>query len=212
MRPLPPCSTFKIANSLIGLDDGKVAASTTYKWDGSPQPVSAWERDADMKTAFRNSIVWWFLRLAVQVGSGRYAERLKAFGYGDGDVSGPVTTFWLGPTQQGSLSISAREQAAFLHRLYAGKLPVKPQTAAVVEGFMHDDRSPPGVDLGGKTGTCRSSPDGERQVGWWVGRLKTPTRDLVFAAVNEGETAVPGAEVEARMRQVFADVGDLPPQ
>jgi beta-lactamase class D len=212
MRQLPPCATFDIANTLIGLDDGKVTPTTALKWDGSPQPVSAWERDADMKAAFRNSIVWWFQRLAVQVGASRYAERLKAFGYGDGDVSGPVTSFWLGPTQGGSLGISAREQAGFLQRLYAGKLPVKPEAAAAVLAVLHDDAGASGVDISGRTGTCRSSPDGSRQTGWWVGRLKTPARDVVFAAVNEGDIALPGAEVEARLRQVFTDVGDLPPQ
>jgi bla regulator protein BlaR1 len=173
--------------------------------------VSAWEHDADMKTAFRHSIVWWFQRLAAQVGQDRYAERLKAFGYGDADVSGPATAFWLGPTQGGKLSISPREQAAFLHHLYHGELPVKPESVAAVEGFMHDDDSPAGTDVGGKTGTCASSADGRRQVGWWIGHLKTGSRDQVFAAMMEGEAAPPGAEIEQRLRLVFSDVGYLPP-
>ncbi len=211
-RRLPPCSTFKIANSLIGLDAGVVTPTTVFKWDGKPQPIKAWEQDADMRRAFKESIVWWYQRVAQQVGADAYRERLKAFDYGNKAPDGPLTTFWLGPAQGGSLAISTREQAAFLHRLYAGRLPVKPESLKYVESIMVDEIRNGSV-MSGKTGTCDSAADGSRQVGWWVGRLKTPRRDYVFAASLESasDTSLPGIEIQQRVKTAFAKAGLWPP-
>ena len=214
MRPLPPCSTFKIANSLIGLDLGLVTPQTVFKWDGTPQPVKAWEGDADMAKAFKNSIVWWYQRLALSVGHDRYVERLKAFDYGDRDPAGPVQWFWLGPRHGGGLYISTRQQVGFLRRLYAGQLPVKPQSAAFVRQIMVDETRTDAKGgryvMSGKTGSCSSVADGARSVGWWVGRLQTPQRDLLFAASVEAANAPPGTEVRERVKDIFADAGLWP--
>lgn len=211
-RQLPPCSTFKIANSLIGLDAGLVTPQTVFKWDGTPQPVKGWEHDADMKTAFKQSIVWWYQRLAQKVGAPAYRERLRAFDYGNRSPTGPLTTFWLGPAAGGGLVISTQEQAAFLHRLYAGRLPVKPASLAFVESIMVDEIRG-GWTMSGKTGSCPSLGDNTRQVAWWVGRLKGPNADYVFAVSVEGEnaSALPGLEVETRVKSAFAQAGLWPP-
>ena len=211
MRRLPPCSTFKIANSLIGLDAGVVTPQTVFKWDHTPQPVKAWEQDADMKTAFKNSIVWWYQRVAKAVGKPAYQERLKAFGYGDKAPDGPLTTFWLGPSVGGGLAISTDEEADFLHRLYTGRLPVKPASLAYVEQIMLNETRGD-VVMSGKTGSCSSTADGARQVGWWVGRLKSAKHDYVFAASleSDNDTSLPGAEIERRVKTAFADAGLWP--
>ena len=211
MNPLPPCSTFKIANSLIGLDAGVVNPQTVFKWDRKPQPIKAWEQDADMKTAFKESIVWWYQKVASAVGKPAFEERLKAFDYGDKTPSGPLTSFWLGPAAGGGLGISTLQQAQFLHRLYAGLLPVKPDSAAYVQSIMVDEVRGAAV-ISGKTGSCATVADGSRQVGWWVGRLKTPKLDYVFAASMEGDSdnALPGREVQARVKSAFAKAGLWP--
>jgi beta-lactamase class D len=214
MRPLPPCSTFKIANSLIGLDLGLVTPKTVFKWDRTPQPVNAWETDADMATAFKQSIVWWYQRLARSVGHDRYVEKLKVFDYGSRDPAGPVDEFWLGPKVGGGLVISTRQQIDFLKRLYAGQLPVKPETAAFVRQIMVDETRADAKGgryvMSGKTGSCSSTLDGSRSVGWWVGRLQTPSRDLLFAASLEAADAPPGGEVRQRIKDIFADAGLWP--
>jgi beta-lactamase class D len=214
MRGLPPCSTFKIANSLIGLDLGVVTPRTVFKWDGRPEPVKAWETDSDMAKAFKYSIVWWYQRVAAQVGHDRYVERLKAFDYGDHDPSGPVTEFWLGPKAGGGLLISTHQQINFLKRFYAGQLPVKPASAAYVRQIMVDEtrndaQGRPYV-MSGKTGSCASIADGSRSVGWWVGRLQGPDRDLLFAASVEAADAPPGGELRQRIKDVFSDAGLWP--
>ena len=209
---LPPCSTFKIPNSLIGLDAGVVTPQTVFKWDGKPQPIKSWEQDADMKTAFKESIVWWYQRVAQQVGQAAYQERLKAFDYGNKAPEGPLTTFWLGPASGGRLGISTRQQVEFLHRLYTGRLPVKPESLQYVQSIMVDEIRG-GAVMSGKTGTCASTADSARQVGWWVGRLKTADKDYVFAASvdAESENSLPGVEVQDRVKTAFAQAGLWPP-
>lgn len=209
MRPLPPCSTFKIANSLIGLDEGVIKPDEVIKWDGKPLAVKSWETDANLETAFKRSMVPWFQRVARQIGHETYAKRLKAMDYGSGDPSGPVDQFWLGPEVGGGLTISTRQQADFLHRLYSSQLPVKAASVVTVSKIMVDETRGSSV-MSGKTGTCSSLADGSRNVGWWVGRLYSPDRDLVFALSMEGQNALPGRELQIRLKSAFAKAGLWP--
>ena len=211
MLRLPPCETFEIANDLIGLDAGLATPQTRFKWDGTPQPVKAWEHDADMKTAFRQSMTWWQQRVAEMAGAPLYQRELKDLDYGNRSPAGPLSGFWLGPSAGGGLAISTNEQASFLHRLYSGSLPVKPQSLAYVEQLMLDETRG-GSIMSGKAGSCPSAQDSSRQVSWWVGRLKTPKHDYVFAASTEtpNDSSLPGVEIERRVKSAFADAGLWP--
>lgn len=211
MRRLPPCATYEIANDLIGLDAGAVGPNSVLRWDKTPQPVSSWQQDSDLRTAFKESMAWWDAKVATTVGAQALKARLKAFGYGDKAAERPLNSFWQGPAQGGGLAISTREQASFLHRLYAGKLPVQPANLDFMKSVMVDEiRS--GSTMSGKSGSCPSVADGSRQVAWWVGRLETPQHDWVFAASMEGgnENALPGIEIQERVKSVFADAGLWP--
>ena len=214
MRGLPPCSTFNVPNTLIGLEQGLITPDGVVKWDGTPQPVKAWETDADPSKAFKDDIGWWYAKLAAGIGHDRYVQQLKAFDYGDHNVIGAPTTFWMGPHHDGGLGISTQQQVAFLKRLYGGALPVKSENAAFVQSLMTDEtrndaKGYPSV-MSGVTGSCASQPDGSRNVGWWVGRLKTPDRDLLFAASIESANAPPGSEIQQRIKDAFADAGLWP--
>jgi len=211
MRQLPPCSTFKIPNSLIALDAGIVTPTTVYKWDGKPQPVTAWEQDADMKSAFRNSIVWWYQRVARQVGRAAYEERLKAFDYGSEKPEGPIDSFWLGPWAKGGLVISTEQQIDFLDRFYNDRLPVKPESAAFVKEIMVDTRYGRSV-MSGKTGSCSTQADGARDVAWWVGRVQSAPNDVLFAVslVGESGDVLPSGELATRVRSAFTAAGLWP--
>jgi beta-lactamase class D len=216
MRPLPPCATFDLANALIGFDQGVITPQTVFKWDGSPQPVALWQADADVAQALKNDVTWWWRRLARAVGPDRYAKALAAFDYGSKTPDGPADGFWLGPRAGGGLTLSTRQQAAFLARLYGGRLPVRPQAADAVRSLIFDEAraDPRGGQavISGLAASCASQADGSRTVGWWVGRLRTPTRDLVFAASVEGAETPPGLEIERRLKAVFADAGLWPAQ
>ena len=60
---------------------------------------------------------------------------------------------------------------------------------------------------GGRLQSCASLPDGSRMVGWAAGRVQSAKRDLIFSAVMEGERALPGHEMNARLYDAFAKAG-----
>ena len=192
-RRLPPCSTFKIFNSLAGLQSGVLKdENTRFAWDGAPQPFPAWERDHTLATAVRDSVVLYFQRVAAGVGEKAMQRYLDAAGYGNRDISGGLTRFWLGS----SLRVSPDEQVVFLRRLYRGDLPFDQRHIDVVKKVLVQEEAG-GVVFSGKTGTCEAG-DGSR-VGWFVGRQASPAADYVFA------TTVVGQSLPERPRGAGAD-------
>ena len=70
-----PASTFKIINTLIGLETGVISDSTyELKWDGKKRFVPAWNYDHTLVSAFRVSAVWYYQELARRVGLERMTE------------------------------------------------------------------------------------------------------------------------------------------
>ncbi|HEY3797837.1 MAG TPA: hypothetical protein VGL58_05745 [Caulobacteraceae bacterium] len=59
----------------------------------------------------------------------------------------------------------------------------------------------------GRMASCFSLPDGSRSVGWVEGKVQSKTRDLVFSAVMEGQNALPGIEMNARLYDAFQSAG-----
>src|SRR5664279_3907242 len=60
-RRLSPASTFKIPNSLIGLETGVIPDEHyVMRWDSIQRPFPAWNRDHDMASAITNSVVWYY--------------------------------------------------------------------------------------------------------------------------------------------------------
>lgn len=189
-----PASTFKIPHALAALDAGVVAARDTLQYDGSPLPFERWKRDHDLGSAMRDSVVWYFQRIAARLGREREQGYLKAFEYGNEDASGPLTSFWLGD----SLRISPDEQLAFLGRFFAGELPVRAETARTVREILVQPRGrivnalgahafaepwPEGTTVYAKTG---SGADQGRRAVWLVGRVERGGRGWTFASLVVG--------------------------
>ena len=55
--------------------------------------------------------------------------------------------------------------------------------------------------------SCPSGADPGRRVGWAEGRVAGSKRDLIYSAVMEGERALPGQEMIARLTDAFARAG-----
>jgi D-aminopeptidase len=184
-RRVAPCSTFKIASSLIGLETGVVRdASFVLPWDGQRRPVDEWNRDHDLRSAIRDSVVWYYQELARRVGPQRMEQLVHAFGYGNGDTSGGSDRFWLGST----LRISPDEQVRFLERLHTGALPVSARSVAIVKEILVREAAAPDLVYRGKTGTCTDAGSAAPH-GWWVGSVENGERLHVFAALIQGEGA-----------------------
>jgi hypothetical protein len=60
---------------------------------------------------------------------------------------------------------------------------------------------------GGRGASCPSNDDGSRMVGWAEGRVSSRARDLVYSAVMEGQAALPGHEIAARLDGAFQQAG-----
>jgi hypothetical protein len=60
---------------------------------------------------------------------------------------------------------------------------------------------------GGRFASCNSLPDGSRQVGWAEAPIAGARRNLVYSAVIEGQRALPGHEINARLYDAFQKAG-----
>lgn len=160
-----PASTFKICNSLIGLETGVIKDEHfVIPWDSiGRNPV--WDKDHDMKTAFANSTVWYYQELARRVGGEQMKSWLDQANYGNVDTSGGIDLFWL----TGGLRISPQQQMDFLKRLYNYELPFSQRSVDLVKNMLVA-RDTLGYVVSGKTGW---GGHGAQDVGWYVGYVET---------------------------------------
>jgi hypothetical protein len=59
----------------------------------------------------------------------------------------------------------------------------------------------------GRFASCASLPDGSRMVGWAEGAVQSTKHSLVYSAVMEGQRALPGHEINARLYDAFSKAG-----
>ncbi|MDD3443708.1 MAG: penicillin-binding transpeptidase domain-containing protein [Sulfurimonas denitrificans] len=182
---LNPCSTFKILNSMVALENRVVKdEDEVIKWDGVKREYSAWNKDHTMRSAIAVSAVWFYQELARRIGEQRMKEYVKKVHYGSADTSHTLTDFWLG---SGSLKISLNEQVDFLSKFVRNELPFSLHTMKTVKEIMtlekHDY-----YRLAGKTGSCGG-------VGWFVGFVRNNDKTTVFAFNIKGDGAS-GAEAK----------------
>lgn len=198
-RRLSPCSTFKIPNSLIGLETGVIPhADFMQRWDGTPKAFPVWMRDHTLRSAIANSVVWYYQRLAEGVGSGRMEAHLRRLRYGNQDTHGGLTQFWL----DSSLRISAEEQIAFLTRLYRNDLPYSRRSQEIVKDIMFLRRTPRGT-LRGKTGSGGDLRTGTFNLGWFVGWVEQAEDTWVFAANLTGGDQPSGRTARAIAEEIL---------
>lgn len=201
---LSPCSTFKVMNSLIGLETGVAKDQNhVYRWDGKKHPGhEEWDRDQTMASAFRLSAVWYYQRLAADIGAERMQRYLNRAGYGNRDISGGITKFWLAST----LRISADELTAMLDRLYRDALPFSKRTMHITRSIMVLDRGK-GWELSGKTGSGPVA-DG-RRLGWFVGSVRAGGKCYVFATNIRGGEGTNGYKARDITRSILREMGLL---
>lgn len=204
--PLTPASTFKIALSLIGYDSGILENADRPAWPYKAEYQTwndDWKRTTTPRTWLRDSVVWYSQVLTRKLGEAKFQQYVNALGYGNRDVSGGLTTAWLGS----SLRISAVEQVAFVRRMIRGELPVSRSAVDRTMAIMPISAIG-GWRISGKTGTGfhrrpHGTNDSDRQVGWFVGWAQRNGRTLVFARVIEDERRVEGIRAGLRARDML---------
>jgi beta-lactamase class D len=211
-----PKSTFKIPNSLIGLETGVIRdADFVIPWNRQkypPQdnwdqyPFKHWGQDHTLRSAIKYSVVWYYRELALRVGQQTMKKFVTAFRYGNQDISGGIDNFWLG----GGLKISADEQVEFLKKFYAGRLPVSGRSTEIVKDILVLEKTPQ-YTLSAKTGGG-SIADG-RYIGWFVGYLETKGNVYFFACNIEGASypEIRDKRIDVTKR-ILAELGLLPIQ
>ena len=173
-RPFTPASTFKICNSLIGLETGVIKDENyVITWDSITRRVPAWNKDQDLKTAFKNSTVWYYQELARRVGGEKMKYWLDKTNYGNADRSGGIDRFWL----SGGLRISPEQQINFLRRLHDNTLPFSQRSIDIVKDIMIA-KDTLGYVIRAKTGWGEQD---ETNIGWYVGYVQEGDDIYYFA-------------------------------
>ena len=200
-----PASTFKIANSLIGLSVGAVASVDTvlpYRSDAPPFSP-AWEKDMGLREAIVVSNVPIYQELARRIGLGRMQAAVDRLGYGNRQIGSVVDSFWL----RGPLAISAVEQTLVLDRLARQALPFPRQAQRAVREITLVE-SGPGWELHAKTGWQNGPNPG---VGWWVGWVERQGVAYPFALNLDIRQRSDGAARQRLGRAALELLGLLPP-
>ncbi|MDU2066068.1 MAG: penicillin-binding transpeptidase domain-containing protein, partial [Sporomusaceae bacterium] len=159
----------------------------------------AWNHDQTLSSATRDSVVWYFKELARRIGKERMQEFLDKIQYGNQDISGGLTTFWL----RSSLQISAREQVDLLHKLYAGKLPVASENVAIVKRNITISEGN-GMRFMGKTGS--GFQDDKWILGWFVGCIEKDGNRYFFATNIQGMDGATGGKAREITKLILRDL------
>jgi beta-lactamase class D len=177
-----PASTFKIPNSLIGLETGVIKDENfVIKWDGVKRGNEEWNKDHTLATAIKYSVVPYYQELARRVGREKLSDYLKKIGYGNQTIGNKVDLFWL----DNSLKISADEQISFLKRFYKYKLPFSKRSTDIVKKIMSEEKYSNSL-LKFKTGTG-TKEDGT-WIGWLVGYVEKKENVYLFAFNIDAKT------------------------
>ena len=193
---LSPCSSFKIALSLMGFESGIFKDENNPVWQITTQQkqemeenfakfddkikkplIEAWMKNQSPQSWMKNSVVWYSQDLTNKLGMEKFKNHLNNFDYGNMDVSGNpgkndgLTQSWL----MSSLKISADEQIQFLRKLLTYQLPVSKSAIDYTKNISFLEDLPSGWKLYGKTG-------GGSNLGWFVGWIEKSGQTYIFAA------------------------------
>ena len=207
----PPCSTFKIWNTLIGLQLELIHSPEEpfYKWDGQKRSYDQWNQDLTLGQAFAVSCVPAFQALAERIGPERMNHWLQTIDYGDRNTSAGPTVFWLPARGRQTIMISPDEQAQLLRQLVRNEMPFDTQKVQVLKQVMRIAATDKG-SLYGKTGTGTAG-DGTT-IAWFVGWVETREGNhadvRTFACIAHAP-GLAGTDVRSMVRTILEKDGLL---
>ncbi|HEU5366469.1 MAG TPA: penicillin-binding transpeptidase domain-containing protein [Hanamia sp.] len=180
---LSPGTSFKILNTLIGVQTGKIMnENTVIKTD------SAANKSLTLKEAFNTSSVPYFQSMARQIGKDTMKFWIDSISYGNKNISGPVDSFWLNNT----LKISPDEQLGLMSKIYFEQLPFQKYAQQMVESLMlQEDNTLYKLSYTTGTGIDEKNNSFGWTLGWveenrhvyfFVTFIKTPDRNLDLKA------------------------------
>jgi len=181
-----PASTFKIVNSLIGLQTGKIVNDTMMiKWDGKVRifpggdTAKDWNKDMGMTEAFKVSAVPYYQEVARRIGKDTMQAWIDSISYGNKNISGPIDSFWLNNT----LKISPDEQLGLMKKLYFEQLPFRKSVHEMVKNVMLQEDNT-AYKLSYKTGW--GFDEQKNNIGWQVGWIEENNHVYFFVTFVKG--------------------------
>lgn len=171
-----PASTFKIVNSLIGLQTGVISSDTmVIPWDKTVRSNAAWNKDLSMYEAFRASAVPYYQEVARRIGKDTMQRWLDSLSYGTVKITSAIDSFWL----DGSLKIRPDEQLGLVRKLYFNQLPFHKINQEIVKrAMLFEDK--PEYKLSYKTGWTGWDSTAQKSVGWIVGWIEENRHPYFF--------------------------------
>ena len=182
-----PASTFKIVNSLIGIETGRIVnEKMIIKWDGivrkhdNGDTIKEWNKDLTMAEAFKVSCVPYYQEVARRIGKDTMQQWLDSIKYGNKKIGNRVDSFWL----DNSLKVTPDEQLGLVKKLYFNQLGFQKRTQEIVKKVMlREDNA--NYKLYYKTGLGYKE-DG-KSIGWIVGWIEENRHPYFFVLNLEGE-------------------------
>lgn len=196
-----PASTFKIVNSLIGIETGKLDEKALAKWDGVDRGRPEWNQDQDFTTAFKNSTVWYFQALARRIGKDTMQRYLDTLSYGSKKIIGAVDSFWL----NNSLTIKPDEQMGLVKKLYFtqfGKLFSNRTMSKVKDAMLVEKTDKYALSYKSGLGTTKAGIP----MGWVIGWVEygiNESRKINFFVLNIEGSKTDNEMIELRKKLLF---------
>ena len=198
-----PASTFKIVNSLVGIETGRIVnEKMVIKWDGivrkhdNGDTIKEWNKDLTMAEAFKVSCVPYYQEVARRIGKDTMQQWLDSLKYGNKKIGNRIDSFWL----DNSLKITPDEQLGLVKKLYFGQLGFQKRTQEIVKKVMLQEDNA-NYKLYYKTGL--GYKENGRSIGWVVGWIEENHHPYFFVLNLEGE---PNAELRTIRKNILTGI------
>ena len=195
-----PDSTYKIYDALFGLEEGVITPEDSFiAWNGESYPFEAWNADQTLQSAMASSVNWYFQLVDEQLGTTSVYDYIKEIGYGNKNMSGDFSTYWM----ESSLEISPVEQVELLTKLQNNSLSFAPENINAVKDSICISSSDAG-SFYGKTGTGRVN--GQDVNGWFIGYIETADNTYFFATNIGADSNATGSNATEITMSILSDM------
>ena len=195
-----PDSTYKIYDALFGLEEGVITPQDSFiAWNGENYPFEAWNADQTLQSAMASSVNWYFQSVDEQLGTTSVYDYIKEIGYGNKNMSGDFSTYWM----ESSLKISPIEQVELLTQLQNNNFGFAPENINAIKDSICLSSSDAGTFYG-KTGTGRV--DGQDVNGWFIGYIETADNTYFFATNIGADSDATGGNATEITMSILSDM------
>ena len=195
-----PDSTYKIYDALFGLEEGVITPQDSFiAWNGENYPFEAWNADQTLQSAMASSVNWYFQSVDEQLGTTSVYDYIKEIGYGNKNMSGDFSTYWM----ESSLKISPIEQVELLTQLQNNNFGFAPENINAVKDSICLSSSDAGTFYG-KTGTGRVN--GQDVNGWFIGYIETADNTYFFATNIGADSDATGGNATEITMSILSDM------